>query len=233
MAKKNKAQEAANNDLLENPEALAEQLSKTEEFINNNKTAVFSVIGLIVLVVGGYLGFKTYTDSQNEKAQTEMFQAIHYFEADSLNLALNGDGVNYGLLEIIDLYGMTEAANLANFYAGAAYLKQGSYKSAILYLEDFSANDLLIQARAYALMGDAYMELEDYTNAAKYYNKAANHEANKYFSPGYLMKAALAYENANDLESAKSAYTTIIEKYWDSSEVQNAKKLKARLERAS
>ena len=231
--KKKKAQENHANDLLENPDALADQLSKTEEFINANKTLVLGLGAIIVLLVAGYFGFNTYKDSQNEKAQNDMFQAIYYFESDSLDLALNGDGINYGFLKIIDEYSITDAANLANFYAGSAYLKQGSFKSAILYLEDFTANDLLIQGRAYSLIGDANMELDEYNEAANYYEKAANYEANKFFSPRYLMKAAAAYENANDLESAKKAYAKVIEKYWDSAEVQNAKKFKAKLETAS
>jgi TolA-binding protein len=46
----------------------------------------------------------------------------------------------------------------------------------------------------------------------------------------YLMKAALAYEKLNQNEKAKAAYQTIIDKYWESSELQNARKFKARLE---
>ncbi len=227
--KKQKEQEHQ-NDLLENPEALADQLSKTEEYLEQNKGLVIGVAAVLILVVGGYFGFEAFKKSQNEKAQNDMFQAVYYFESDSLDLALNGDGINLGFKDIIDEYSITDAANLANFYAGASYIKQGDFKSALLYLEDFNADDLLIQARAYSLMGDAYMELEDFTTAADYYEKAAAHESNKYFSPRYLMKAAMAHEYSNDVKAAKQSYETIITKYWDSSEVQNAKKYKAKLE---
>ncbi len=227
--KKNKEQDHQ-NELLENPEALADKLSKTEEFVEQNKTLVFGLGVLLLVLVGGYFGFETYKKSQNEKAQNDMFQAVYYFEADSVDLALNGDGINLGFKDIIDEYGITDVANLANFYAGASYMKKGDFQSALLYLEDFDANDLLIQPRAYSLRGDAYMELEDYGNAADAYQKAASYETNKYFSPGYLMKAALAYEYANNIEAARESYETIITKYWDSSEVQNAKKYKAKLE---
>lgn len=234
MAKSRKQKEQEHhNDLLENPEALADQLSKTEEFVEKNKTLVLGIGILLLVIVGGYFGFNTYTNSQNEKAQNEMFQAIYYFESDSLDLAINGDGINLGFKDIINDYGMTDAANLANFYTGAAFLKKGDYKSALLYLEDFSSDDLLIQARAYSLIGDAYMEMEDYSNAASNYEKAASYKENKFFSPRYLMKAALAYENANNIEAAKKSYDTIINDYWDSSEVQNAKKYRAKLEKAA
>jgi TolA-binding protein len=44
------------------------------------------------------------------------------------------------------------------------------------------------------------------------------------------MKAALAYEKLNQKDKAKEAYQKIIDKYWDSSEYQNARKFKAKLE---
>lgn len=229
MSKKNRAG-SSQNDLLENPEALADQLSKTEEFLENNKELVFTVMGLIILVVGGYFGFDYYKNSQDEKAQSEMFQAIYYFESDSLDLALNGDGINLGFLDIIDEYPITDAANLANYYVGTAFLEKGEFESALSHLEEFNAGDLLVQARAYSLAGDAYMELEDYDNAASYYEKAATYNENKFFSPRYWMKAALAFEYANDIDAAKAAYDKVIDQYWDATEVTDAKKYKARLD---
>jgi TolA-binding protein len=74
------------------------------------------------------------------------------------------------------------------------------------------------------------MEQKDFENAASYYDKASNYKPNKEFTPTYLMKAALAYEKLNKSQKAIEAYQTIIDKFWDSAEVQNAKKLKAKLE---
>ena len=106
---------------------------------------------------------------------------------------------------------------------------QPKFALAILYLEDFSSNDILIQARAYSLMGDAHMELKEYSDAATFYHKASNHKPNKFFTPTYLMKEALAYELLQQNDKAIAAYDRIITEFWDSTEVQNAKKLKARL----
>lgn len=217
-------------EILENPEALADSFSKTEDFIKTNKTLVFSIGGIIALAIAGFFIYKIYMDNQNKEAQLEMFQAVYYFESDSLSKALNGDGNNYGFLEISEKYGRTDAGNLANYYIGASYLQLGEYENAINYLEKFSSDDLLVQARAYSLIGDAHMESNNFSDAAKFYKKAADHEPNKYFSPQYLSKAALAYERLNDYQSALNSYEEIIEKYSDSNEIQNARKHKARLE---
>jgi len=225
MAKKDE-----NKDLLENPEVIKEKLEGVEYWFEQNPKTVIGITAALLLVIGGFFGYRYYMGGQDAQAQKEMFQAVRYFEADSLNLALNGDGNNLGLLQIIEDYGRTDAGNLANYYTGFIYLKQAKFPLAIFHLEDFSSSDLLVQARAYSLMGDAYMEQKDFENAARYYDKAAGYKPNKEFTPTYLMKAALAYEKLNNTDKAKAAYQTIIEKFWDSSELQNARKFKARLE---
>ncbi len=224
------AKKVENKDLLESPEVIQEKLIGIETWFERNPKLVIGIAVGIMLVIGGFFGYRYYIGNQDGIAQNEMIQAVRYFESDSLNLALNGDGNNLGFLQIIEDYGRTNAGNLANFYVGAIYMKQAKFPLAVFHLEDFSSNDLLVQARAYSLMGDAYMEQKDFENAAKYYDKAASYKPNKEFTPTYLMKAALAYEKLNQNDKAKAVYQTIIEKYWESAELQNARKFKARLE---
>ncbi|MEM7548081.1 MAG: tetratricopeptide repeat protein [Bacteroidota bacterium] len=230
MAKKDKKAAGPGEEFYENPEVLAEKLSKTEELLEKNKNVVFGVLVLIALIVAGFFGFNYYKENQNNIAQTEMFQAVYYFEADSLNKALNGDGNSYGFLDIIDNFGLTKAANLSQFYAGASYLKLGNYEEAIEHLKSFDSDDIVLQARAYALAGDSYMELGNYYDAIEMYEKAANYKSNEFFSPIYLKKAAIAYEKLNDFEGALKCYTSIVEDYSKSREAVDAKKHKARLE---
>jgi tetratricopeptide (TPR) repeat protein len=216
-------------DLLENPEVIKEKFVSIEHWVENNPKVVLGFVAALVIVVGGFVGYRYYLSSQDQLAQTEMFQAVRYFEMDSLNLALKGDGNNLGFEQIVEDYPMTDAGNIANYYAGAIALKQGKFALALLYLEDFSSDDILIQARAYSLTGDAYMEQQMYAEAAEAYHKASNHKPNKYFTPTYLMKEALAYERAEQNDKAIAAYDRIITEFWDTAEVQTAKKLKARL----
>ena len=221
-----------NNEVLpiENTDAINETLSKSEEFINNNKNKIFTVLGVIVFLLLGFSIFSYIKSNQNNTAQEEMFQAVYYFEKDSLVQALNGDGNNYGFLEIIDEYGLSDAANLSKFYAGVSYLKLGNYENAINYLDEFSSSDLLIQARAYSLIGDAYVEIGDYDNAIYYFKKASNENPNEFFTPSYLLKLAIVYEETGDLESALDTYEEIIEEFKNSPEFQTSLKNKSRIE---
>ncbi len=92
---------------------------------------------------------------------------------------------------------------------------------------------VLVQARAYALIGDAYLELNKYKEAADQYEKAANYKANEYFSPGYLMKEATARELAKDYDGAIRAYTKIVDEYQNAAEVTDAKQYLARAQAAA
>jgi tetratricopeptide (TPR) repeat protein len=227
------AKKEENKTVIENPEALAEKLGGAEHWIEDNPKIVFGVLAVIVLAAGGFFGFRWWVDKQNQVAQEEMFQAIRYFEADSLDLAMKGTANVSGFETIINEYGMTPAGNLAHYYAGVICLKQAKYPLAIFYLKDFKASDLLVQARAYSLLGDAYMEQNQFAEAADAYHKATTHNPNKYFTPTYLLKEALAYEKLNENGKAIAAYDRIIKEFWDAQEVTTAKKLKARLESAS
>lgn len=231
MAKsKKKNKPGKGEELLENPDVLADQINKTEEFIEKNKKMVFIFGGAIAVIVAAYFLYNYWITERNVAAQNEMFQAVYYFEADSLDKALNGDGNNYGFMEIIDNYSMTEAANLSHYYAGACLLKKGEYIAAIDQLNEFSSGDLLIQGRAYELIGDANMELKNFEEAVKFYKKAADYKSNEFITPGYLMKLAVAYEQLKNYQGAYDCYNTIVQKYVKSSEYQTARKHKARLE---
>lgn len=227
---KNRKQEKS---VLENPETLAEQLSRTEQYLEKNKVPVLIVVAVIVLAVVGIFGYRYYINNQEKQAKAEIFQAMFYFESDSLNLALNGDGNNLGFLDIIDEFGSTPSGNLAYFYAGACHLKLGRYDEAIENLEAFSSGDLVLQARAYALIGDANMELQFFEEAAASYSKAADYKPNEYFTPVYLVKCAIAYERLSDFGNAIECYDRIINEFKDSEQYQDARKEKARLEQLS
>ena len=226
---KSKKKESKGFDLIENPEVI---IGKTEVFFNDkkNQNIVFISIGIASLVLLVFLGFSYLMKNKNTEAQEEMFQAVYYFESDSIGLALNGDGNNYGFLDIISIYSGTDAANLSNFYVGAIYLRLKDFNNSIRYLNDFTSNDFLLQARAYALIGDAHMELDDFEKASNYFKKAALHNSNKDFSPYYLNKYALALELKGDLKEAINAHGKIINEYRTSVLFQESQKQKARLE---
>ena len=229
MAKK-ETKKSDQNELLENPEVIAEKLVPGEDFLKSNSKIIAGILVVAVVLIGGVLFFQYNTQQQNEKAQAEMFQAVYFFEQDSVDFALNGDGINKGFLTIIENYPRTDAANLSHFYTGSIYLSQKKFEDALMHLEEFSTDDYLVQAKAYSLIGDANLELGKTDEAIAQYTKAARTNENKFMSPKYLAKLAVAQEEAGKLEEAILTYTEIEEKYYESFEFAAARKHKARLE---
>ena len=229
MAKK-ETKKSDQNELIENPEVIAEKIVPGEDFLKSNSKILAGILAVAVVLIGGVLFFQYNTQQQNEKAQAEMFQAVYFFEQDSVDFALNGDGINKGFLTIIEDYPRTDAANLSHFYTGSIYLSQKKFEDALTHLEEFSSDDYLVQAKAYSLVGDANLELGKTEEAIAQYTKAARTNENKFMSPKYLAKLAVAQEEAGKIEEAIKTYTEIEEKYYESFEFAAARKHKARLE---
>ena len=205
--------------------------SKTEEFIENNKKMLSMILGGAVVVIGLYFAYtQIYLGPKEIEAQSSIFMAEKYFEKDSLDKAINGDGVNYGFIDIIDEYSGTKTANLAHYYLGISYLRTGAFEDAIEQLKAFSSDDIMISSIALGAIGDAYMELNNVDDAISYYEKAAKNNENELTSPMYLFKAGLAYEEKGDYAKAFDKYTQIKNDFSDSSEGRTIEKYLARAE---
>jgi len=212
MVKKNTKQE-------DNLQELESALTKTEQFIEDYQKQITYVIGAVVVLVGAFLAFnKFYMQPKEEEALSQMFMAENYFEKDSFNLAINGDGNYLGFLDIIDDYGLTKSANRAKYYTGVSYLQMGQYEEAIDYLKKFKTKDLLLAPVKDGAIGDAMLELGDTDAALKQYKKAYSANDNELTTPIYKMKAAQLLESMNKLEEALELYEAIKIDYPESAE---------------
>jgi len=219
---KKKHEEVSGDQRLEN---IGETLSNTEQFIFNNQKFIGVGVVVIIIVILGFFGYgKYYIEPKTTEAAEQMFQAQKYFESDSLDKALYGDGNSIGFIDIISDYNMTKPGNLANYYAGISFLKKGDFKQAIDYLGDFSADDHLISPMAKGAIGDAYLELGEKDKAAAYYIEAANMDDNGFTSPLFLYKAGQVYELQGKYDKAITTYTRIKDNYFKSTEGRSIEK---------
>ncbi len=195
-----------------------------------SKTIIY-VGGAIIILLGAYLGYKKFVSEPNEeKANEAIWKAQGYFEKDSLNLALNGDGRNIGFEKIIKNYGGTKAGNLANFYAGVCYLKLGNPTKAVNFLKDFSTNGKQLQAIAYVRLADAYADLNKQSDAISYYDKASNYfPEDEGLSSEALFRAAQLSEVMQKNDEAIKYYKSLKEKFPKTEHGAQADKYLARL----
>ena len=220
MAKKEKKDVM---EIIESPEALQQEVSKVTGFFEKNKSTTLGAGIALIALVAGFFGYQWYKTSQDVEGEKKLYKAVYAFESDSLSAAAKE------MAKISDEFG-GNTQNLSDLYLGITLLKQGKYDQAIEKLKNFSSSDLLVQARAYSLIGDAYSEKKSFGEAINYYQKAADYKPNKFFTPTYLLKLALAFEANKQEKEALDAYSQITDKFPESAESIPAKKYKALLE---
>ncbi len=200
---------------------LDEGASKTEAWFEKNQKYVLGFVGVIAVAVLGYLAFIYFIQDPKEKeAMSEMYQAQSYFDQaltapakDSIyGLSLNGGNGKYGFLDIIDTYGSTKAANLANYYAGMAYLNTNDYKNAIAYLDEFKSDDAMLGPLAKGAIGDAFVQLDQNDKALGYYETAATMQQNDFTSPRFLLKAGITAMKLGNKDAAIKHFKAITDK---------------------
>lgn len=213
----------------DNENAIETMVEKIENFVENNKQTVSIVGGALVLIVAAVL-FVTlkWLPERDLKAKREMYMAEMAFQKDSFNLALNGNGINKGFLDIQKKYNWTKSANLCNYYIGISYLNLGKYAEAASALESFSTSDPVLGAAKLNATGDAYAELNKASDAEKFYAKAAAFSDNEQFTPYYLTKLGMYLESQKKYKEAIQKYKEVKEKYPLSDESRETEKLIAR-----
>lgn len=208
-------------------EGAIEVINKSDEFIRKNRKTLIGAVVLILLVIGGIIAYNNlYKGPRISKAEEAIFKAEQYFERDSFQLALNGNGSDVmGFLQVIDEYGGTSSANLAHAYAGVCLYNLGQYDEAINHLKKFKAKDTMASPSLYGLIGDCYVNMDKTEEGIKYFEQAANKANNDLLSPIYLIKAGIAYEAIGQIPNAKASYQAVVDKFPNSASVAEAKKL--------
>lgn len=184
-----------------------ETIGKAERYIEENKKSLSIIVGAVVVLVGGYFAWtQLYLAPLEEEAQGQMYMAERYFEKDSLDKAINGDGQFYGFKDIIENYGLTSSGNLAHIYLGLCYLHKGQFEDAVSELKEFDGEDMMLEPISLGAIGDAYSELGKTDDAIDQYMKASEANKNNFITPVYLMKAATLYETQGKYQEAVKIY---------------------------
>jgi tetratricopeptide (TPR) repeat protein len=147
-------------------------------------------------------------------AQQNFQKATDGVASDSLyKLSLNGSEGKFGFLKIADEYSGTDAGNLANYYAGMAYLNTGKYAEAIDFLSKFNSEDIILNAMAKGAIGDAYSQQNKPKEALENYVKAAEVNKNDFTTPRFLLKAGKTALALGNKEDALKYFTDIKDNY--------------------
>ena len=204
---------------------IGEAYSKAEKFLDDNKQNIgIAIAAVVIVVLGTFYYFNMYLPPIKKEAAIEIAGAQKAFEADSFNLAINGNNEFMGFEEIIDTYGSTEVGNTAKYYMGVSLLQTGNYDEAIEFIKSYSANDHITRATKEGVIGDCLSQLGQYEDAISAYEKAANAYVNDFSTPIYLKKAGITAEKVGDYTAAVSYYEEISKDYSASAEGRDIEK---------
>ena len=201
---------------------LDETASRTEDWVAKNQKIIIGLVAGIAVLTIGYLAYQKFIEApKQDEAANEMFVAQQNFDkatngvaSDSLyKLALNGSEGKFGFIKIAEEYSGTDAGNLANYYAGMAYLNTGKFDEAIKYLGEFKSDEAIVNALAIGGIGDAYSQKNNLKEALSYYVKAAESNKNDFTTPRFLLKAGKAAIALGQKEDALKYLTDIKENY--------------------
>ncbi|NDV79194.1 hypothetical protein [Dysgonomonas sp. 511] len=198
----------------------------SEHFIEKYQKELLIGIGVVVLIVCGYLAYKNFVViPKNEEAQVALFRGEQYFRNGQDSLAINGDGRGYiGFENIIDEYGSTKAGNLAKLYAGISYANLGNYEKALSYLKDYSGDDKILSQMVNGAIGDCLDNTGKSEDAISYYLKAAKVLDNAVQSPIYYKKAGLIYRVQGKHDKVVEMFSIIKDRYMNSTIAMEADK---------
>ena len=212
----------ANSKIEQGTPTMEQTLNKQEAFFLNYKKAIVVAVVADIVIIAGSIAYNTfYAGPREDKAATAMAKAQELFAAQQYELALKGDKSFEGFLQVASNYSGTDAANLANLYAGLCYANLDKWQDAVKYLDQFSSqDDAFISPSAMAALGNAYAHTKQIDKAVSCLKKAAdmaNSEAkdgvNISVAPTCLMQAARLLESQNKNDEALSIYKEIKTKY--------------------
>ncbi len=223
MAQKNlKDKEAQRQENIE------QTVSATEQFYNENKKTIWTVVAAVLVVGLGILAYHKFIyQPKCVEAMQQTYPAEMNFQNGEYALALSGDGNNLGFEDIIAEYG-TKSGKAVYLYAGICEFQLGNYEEALSYLKKYKGKEPILAARAKACEGDAYVALGDYAAAVRSY-KAAVDCADNVFAAGYLVKEASALEALGRNDEALACYKAVREDYPQSIEAYDIDKYIARI----
>lgn len=191
---------------MEKKNPATEQVEQAEDIVAKaraNKKTIAGISVAIVVVIAAVLVWLLVAQSGSRKAD-ELIARADAAQNDSIALTLYADAAKAGY----------KSGNRAKAELGIRYYRDGQYEKALQYLDDASLDDEIAAAGVYTLQGDCHVNLEQYDQALKCYNKAISKaDKNPEIVPFVLIKEANIYRAQGKYADEAKAYKTIIDEY--------------------
>ena len=198
--------------------------------VDKYRALTYGLLAAVVVVVAGLVGYSYLQQQRGSEAQEYLAPAVRLFEKGQYQDALDGTGLEMGLLDTAEEFGSTQAGNLAHFYAADALFRLGEYDQALEHFRAYRKESNYLGASALAGEAAIHEAKGSYERAGALYKRAASIFPNDLVSPDYLLDAGRAFELAGRYKDAVEAYGLVSEDYPNSTQARDVEMLVARVE---
>lgn len=199
----------------------SELYSKTEQFVDKNRTAL--TVGLLVVVVGvaGFFAYKFFiVQPRIEKSHAEKSFSDNQFFA-SYQASQEGLASDTALVLALNDYlaehGDMPAAPRAALQLAIVQMERGSYQEALATLEGIEMDNEVLTPLLKANIGDCYVELGDLESAEMQFASGAQRAsaglAEHALAPMCLYKQAVVVLELGETERARELLIRIKNEY--------------------
>lgn len=205
----------ATREELTEPDKLQVLLGQISNYVLTHKRNIAVAASILITVFILIGGWAYYRQTEETKAMNLYNKAVMDTIRIRMAGGLDATAAVKPLQEVIDKYPSTEAATLAQYRIGNAWLNTGQIDAAMKafqgYLKDKSGeNELTILV--YNGLGSCYEAKKDYKNAVLQYERALNAKAGKAFAGDTLGNLARTYEAMKDNKKAVEYYQKSMDK---------------------
>jgi TolA-binding protein len=200
---------------------------KATEYVQKNQTPFIIGAIAIVVVFAAFMFFR-WSGNRNRAESGALLS-----RAELVAGMGQMDQYTATLQMLADNYAGSDAAKIATLRLADSYFADKQYDKADLYfgkvLDKYSSDKI---AAASAAAGKAACSeiKKNYSQAAKYYQQAADYNAGDLWTPGYLLKAGQDFVKAGDKKSAQAAFDEISQKFANTPESNAAKRSLAEIQ---
>ena len=207
-------------------------LGQLLSWYNRYKTIILAVLAIILLSGVGIYWYITSSQKEEEEAKRLLFIAERYYASENFENALYGDqsAFTVGYTQIIDNYDGTKSANIARYYAALIARQLENNEEALTYIKDYDHPDGLLGVNSLALHASLLSDIQQYTEAAKYYIKAAEWFEHNHLTPTNFLRAAECFYELGDTEQSKRLIKKIESQYLNTDILSELQYLKGKID---
>lgn len=211
--------------MLRKKKEITARVRQTDNLIETYETSVnwiqthkklLSNLGVgVVVVVLALTFYINNSRSNNEIAANEFAKIYTYYDNGQYQIAINGvpEKNIKGLQSIVADYSSTEYGNIAKVYLANAYFNQGEFDKALPLYDGASVDASILQISAIAGVAACYEAKGDFTDAAKYFEKAGKKKHDDPNAADNLASAARNYAKAGNKDQAIQLYKFLKKEY--------------------